>query len=265
VVSHNLTRLEAVELYPFKQAILADAPLLMSAHVVLPALDVSGLPGTLSRTIMDGLLRKRMGFKGVVVTDSLAMGAIHKLTTWQRIVTLSLHAGADILLYADFGGVNQVNFIRKYHRLILRLVAKGLVSEKRIDDSVMRVLKMKQRFGMLQSKPAASAGSAGSAKFPSEVSVDSASSGVGDSVGDTPESESGVQVRGAATYLAAFGAGGQVPALANGYRTEMPHVPWKHVDAPGLWTKVRESGHVLYGWALCCLPPAEEEQWITHA
>jgi beta-N-acetylhexosaminidase len=96
-VEHDLARLEAVELTPFRAWCREDLGPLMSAHVVFPALDDGG-PATLSRKILTGLLRERMGFAGAVLTDDLEMGAIGELGGAPRAAVTALVAGADGLL-----------------------------------------------------------------------------------------------------------------------------------------------------------------------
>jgi beta-N-acetylhexosaminidase len=74
-LSHDLERLEAVELLPFRRAVAAGIPMIMTAHVVFAALD-DAVPATLSRAVITGLLRERMGYGGIIVSDDLDMRAI---------------------------------------------------------------------------------------------------------------------------------------------------------------------------------------------
>src|SRR5207253_22636 len=75
LIEHPPDRLEAVELVPFKAAIAADVACIMTAHILIPALD-EHRPATLSPTIVDGWLRTKLGFQGVILTDDMAMNAI---------------------------------------------------------------------------------------------------------------------------------------------------------------------------------------------
>lgn len=126
---------------PFEAAIEADVGVVMTAHVRVPSLDPSGAPATLSRPILTGILRERMGYEGVVMTDSLTMAAVRTKYGDARVPVLALKAGADIL--ADPPAL-PVAF-----RAVMRAIESGELSERRIDRSVERVLRLKQRLGLL--------------------------------------------------------------------------------------------------------------------
>jgi beta-N-acetylhexosaminidase len=96
VIEHGRARLDAVELAPFKDAIAAGAPALMSAHMIFRALD--SLPATLSRSILTGLLRHELGFDGVIFTDALNMRAIADRYSSAGATVMAKAAGADIML-----------------------------------------------------------------------------------------------------------------------------------------------------------------------
>lgn len=96
VAHHGRERLDAVELAPFKAAVQAGAPALMTAHMVFSALDT--LPATLSRAILTDLLRGELGFEGVVFTDALDMRAVADTYSPAELATLAKAAGADVLL-----------------------------------------------------------------------------------------------------------------------------------------------------------------------
>jgi beta-N-acetylhexosaminidase len=96
VVKHGRARLDRIEFMPFKTAIAAGAPALMTAHIVFPALDT--LPATLSRPILTDLLRREWGFDGVVFTDALMMRAIADRYGIAEAALMSKAAGADVVL-----------------------------------------------------------------------------------------------------------------------------------------------------------------------
>ncbi|MGA1841325.1 MAG: beta-N-acetylhexosaminidase [bacterium] len=150
VIPHGLERLRAIELLPFQKAIEAGVPAIMTAHVVIPALEKKkGLPATLSYNILTGLLRQKMGFKGLIITDSLGMGGIVKTFSITEASILALKAGADILLFgADkhFGPEDQIVVFRH----ILSLVHSGKIPMGRIDESVRRILKAKVQYGLFE-------------------------------------------------------------------------------------------------------------------
>ncbi len=101
VLEKNLESLEATELIPFRELIREGAPAVMTGHLALPRLDPSGLPASLSKTVI-GLLRESIGFKGVVVTDALNMHALHRVHKSAAQINLQAHrAGNDMLCFAD--------------------------------------------------------------------------------------------------------------------------------------------------------------------
>ncbi|HET8678853.1 MAG TPA: beta-N-acetylhexosaminidase [bacterium] len=97
-VDHGLERLTAVELPPFAAAVRAGVAAVMTAHIVHPSLDSSGAPATMSEPILTGLLRERMGFRGLVFTDSLSMRAIVDHFGVGDAAVQSIRAGCDIVL-----------------------------------------------------------------------------------------------------------------------------------------------------------------------
>jgi len=119
---------------PFRAVIAAGAQSIMAAHIVAPALDPSGVPASLSKPIITGLLRQRLGFNGVVVTDALEAAALEDYTD-EEVILGAVRAGVDQLLMPRSvpGAV----------RILLDAVASGQLSERRIDQSVRRILKTK--------------------------------------------------------------------------------------------------------------------------
>lgn len=101
VVSASAELLEGEDLRPFREAIDAGVASVMSAHVAFPALDPSGAPATLSGSILRGLLRDRLGFEGLVVTDALIMAGVLQNETEPRASVRALAAGVDLLLYPE--------------------------------------------------------------------------------------------------------------------------------------------------------------------
>ncbi|MCS6798730.1 MAG: beta-N-acetylhexosaminidase [Myxococcota bacterium] len=103
VVLHDLARLEAVEIAPFA-ALCGDLPMVMTAHVLYEALDPER-PATLSRPILQGLLRERLGFRGLVVSDDLEMRAVADRWSVAQAAVLAVEAGCDALLVCSDVGV----------------------------------------------------------------------------------------------------------------------------------------------------------------
>jgi len=139
--------LDRIELPPFRAAIAAGVPAIMSAHIVVPALDPTPeLPVTLSRTVMTELIRNTLGFQGLVVTDDLEMGALRDVGEAAAGLR-AIQAGADYLLFR-FDETAQL----EGHRLITEAVRSGSVSSARLDESVRRVVDAKRRFGILEGR-----------------------------------------------------------------------------------------------------------------
>ncbi len=139
--------LDRVELAPFRAAIAAGVPAIMSAHIVVPALDATPeLPVTLSKAVMTELVRNTLGFQGIVVTDDLEMGALKNVGEAAAGLR-ALQAGADYLLFR-FDESAQL----EGHRLITDAVRSGSLSSVRLDESVRRVVDAKRRFGILDGR-----------------------------------------------------------------------------------------------------------------
>jgi len=121
------------ELPPFEAAIRAGLPVVMTAHCVYPALDAS-VPATLSRPVVTGLLRERLGFEGCVVTDDLGMKAISERWLPDEVLRLGLDAGIDLFLHCGPAGEGAALADR-----LGRLLADGSVGADRVEASAARV------------------------------------------------------------------------------------------------------------------------------
>ncbi len=135
---------EENELDPYKS--LIDAGLLtgvMSAHIVNKNLDPSGLPGTLSETILEGILRKRLGYDGVVFSDDMQMHAITKHYGIEKALELGINAGLDVVIYSNNISASKDRKFDYLHSLIKRLVLEGKIKQERIDQSYKRIMKLK--------------------------------------------------------------------------------------------------------------------------
>jgi beta-N-acetylhexosaminidase len=153
VVPHNREHLDQVEFPPFRAAIAVGIPAIMTAHVLFPAIDPSaGSPATLSSLVLEGLLRQEMGFDGLIVTDSLSMGALANLVGTTEAAQLAFRAGADVLAYGADIGHTPDESLAAYRRL-LGLVQSGEISEDRLDASVRRILSVKEAYGLLDWQP----------------------------------------------------------------------------------------------------------------
>ncbi|QYC38871.1 putative lipoprotein YbbD precursor [Nonomuraea coxensis DSM 45129] len=149
VIKHTKAEWERIDAPPFKAAIGAGVDAVMSAHIVFPKLDPSGDPATLSKPILTGLLRQKLGFDGVISTDALNMAGVRQKYNDGEIAVRAVLAGADLLLMP--------NDLPKSYRAVLAAVRSGRISERRLDESVTRLLKLKQAKGYLTEAPVASA------------------------------------------------------------------------------------------------------------
>lgn len=140
-VPHNRTRLDQVELIPFKKAIEAGTDLVMSAHVTFPAIEPTpGLPATLSKRVLTDLLRKELGFQGIIITDDMEMGAIANRYGTGEAAVKAIEAGADMILVCHTFEKQE-----KAIYAVQKAVREGRISEQRIDESVRRILKLKAK------------------------------------------------------------------------------------------------------------------------
>ncbi|GAA2791647.1 glycoside hydrolase family 3 protein [Saccharopolyspora taberi] len=142
VIEHDRQQWEQLDAPPFREAIAAGTDVVMSAHIVVPKLDDSGEPSTLSRNVITGMLREELGYQGVVVTDSLQMDGVRQMHPDGEIPVLALEAGVDQLLMPQNLQVGIDG--------VLNAVRTGRLTEQRIDESVRRVLEMKARRGVVE-------------------------------------------------------------------------------------------------------------------
>jgi beta-N-acetylhexosaminidase len=149
VVPHPLQRLEAVEFQPFRAAIQAGVDGLMTAHVYVPSIEPEPQrPSTLSHAVLTGLLRERLGFTGLILTDALDMGAIERDRTAAEAAVEAFEAGADLLLVAGITTEDRAR-LGDGPPALLAAVQSGRVSEERLDASVLRILEAKARRAIL--------------------------------------------------------------------------------------------------------------------
>ncbi|HHE07434.1 MAG TPA: glycoside hydrolase family 3 [Chlorobaculum parvum] len=133
------------ELEPYRTLIREryDNPV-MTAHVFNAKLDRL-YPATLSKATIDGLLRKQLSFRGVVISDDMQMKAISDRYGLEQAICLAINAGVDVLLFANNATNYDPGIARKANAIIHRLVEKGDVTPKRIDASYRRIMALKQR------------------------------------------------------------------------------------------------------------------------
>lgn len=133
-------RLDHVELVPFRAALSAGVKSVMTGHLSLPKVDSTGAPATLSKPVMGEILRKDLGFEGLVVTDALNMKGVTKNYSPGEAAVRALEAGADVIL------MSQDPYAAR--AAVLRALGSGRLTEARIDASVERILRAKEWLGL---------------------------------------------------------------------------------------------------------------------
>ncbi len=142
VVNSDLKRLKSFELIPFNAAIENNAEVIMIAHILLPKIDAEN-PASMSKTIISEVLRKNMNFNGVVITDDFTMGAIENNYDIGKAAVKSIQAGSDIVLVChDF--YKQESVIKAIQDAVLN----GQISIERINQSVSRIMSLKQKYAL---------------------------------------------------------------------------------------------------------------------
>lgn len=137
VVEHDRKRLDDFEFVPFREAIGSGAEAVMTAHIVYPQLD-PGKPATMSEKILTGILRRELGFRGIIITDDLEMAAITKNYVLAEAALEAVRAGADMLLICHSSAAREQVLSR-----LQAAVQDGELPVVRIDDSVERIIRLK--------------------------------------------------------------------------------------------------------------------------
>ncbi|MGS0748234.1 glycoside hydrolase family 3 protein [Halpernia sp. GG3] len=140
VINHTLSRLNSVELAPFRALAHEGIGGVMVAHLYVPTLETKKIPASLSYEIVTKLLREKIGYKGLIITDALNMGAVAKRYKPGEVDEMAFKAGNDILLFSD--GVVEAK------KLIQQAIDKGDISEDRLTESVKKILLTKYYLGL---------------------------------------------------------------------------------------------------------------------
>jgi len=142
VIAHDMKRLQEIELKPFVECINEGADTVMSAHVYFPTIEKNpGVPATLSRAVITGLLREQLSFDGVVTTDCLEMNAISKTIGTAQGAVQAIKAGVDLIMISHLHNLQKDAFEE-----IVKAVESGEIEEKLIDEALARVTKLKQKY-----------------------------------------------------------------------------------------------------------------------
>lgn len=160
-IQKTYEELKSFELIPFEAAIKKGADMIMTAHIQYPEIEketyvsiTTGeevyLPATMSRTILTDILRKDMGFEGVVVTDALDMDAITKNFAFEDVLCKTINAGADMLVLPAIRNTDDFEQTDGVVKLTAGFVREGKIAETRIDEAVRRILTVKEKYGLLE-------------------------------------------------------------------------------------------------------------------
>lgn len=159
-VDRSYEELKAIELVPFQAAIDAGADAVMTAHIVYPQIETGThvsastgeeiyLPATMSKVILTDILRGDMGFEGVVVADALDMASISENFTDEDMLRLTINAGVDMLILPLITDTDLFERNMRMVDLAIEMVKRGEIDEARVDESVRRILTLKQKHGLL--------------------------------------------------------------------------------------------------------------------
>jgi beta-N-acetylhexosaminidase len=148
LVEHDLARLRAVEFEPFRAAIRAKVPAIMTAHVLVPAVDEKQ-PGTLSKAVVQGLLRDELGFDGLVFTDDMEMKAVAARMPVPEAAVQALAAGCDAVLVCS--GNHELQFATL--EAIVRAVEQEELPYSRIEQALARQRRAKERYLVAHGAP----------------------------------------------------------------------------------------------------------------
>jgi beta-N-acetylhexosaminidase len=141
LIEHPPDRIENVEFVPFRAAIEADVAAIMTAHILIPAYDEER-PATLSPAIVDGLLKKRLGYGGLVVSDDLEMKAISARYGVPEATVAALAAGCDVVLMCGTSQETQFTALES----VIRAVEQERLPLSRVEDALARHRRVKERF-----------------------------------------------------------------------------------------------------------------------
>jgi len=142
VIHESVAKWAATDLPPFQAAVRDGVDMILVGHLAFPAMDPSGRPATISWRLNHVLLRERLGFSGVVITDALNMGGITSWGSPGQIAVDTIKAGSDLLLMPPQPTV-------AIHAVV-SAVQHHQINAARLDMSVYRVLALKQRLGLLR-------------------------------------------------------------------------------------------------------------------
>jgi beta-N-acetylhexosaminidase len=137
--SHGLDRLRRLEMRPFARAIAQGVPMIMTAHIVCEAIDPA-VPATLSPSIIDGILRRELGYRGVVVSDDLEMKAVADHYPVGEAAVAAVAAGCDLVLVC-----RQAALAQEAHEALSRAIADQELSPHRVAEALERLARLRRK------------------------------------------------------------------------------------------------------------------------
>lgn len=140
VIDKDLEEMEQLELVPFKESLKESVDGIMIGHILFPKLD-SQCPATLSREVITGLLREKLAYEGLIISDDMTMGAIIKNYAIEEAAVNFIKAGGDLLLICH-GYENHIKIIEKTKEEI----HKGGITQEELDEKVYRILQIKEKY-----------------------------------------------------------------------------------------------------------------------
>ncbi len=160
LINKTYEELKAFELIPYKKAIDNGAEMIMTAHIQYPQIEKETyvststgekvfIPATMSKTILTDILRKDMGFDGVIVTDALDMRAITDNFAVEDVICKTVNAGADMLILPIVTNAELFKLTSGVVKLTADLVKDGKISESKINEAAERILRLKEKHGIL--------------------------------------------------------------------------------------------------------------------
>ena len=141
VIDKSLDELEELELVPFKAAIAKGVPAVMSSHILFPQLEPNQVPCTMSRRIITGLLKEKLGFQGLVVSDCLEMDAIKKYYGTAAGAVAAMAAGVDLLFISHSASLMEETAQAVYHA-----VSCGKLSMAQMEESAAKIIALKAKY-----------------------------------------------------------------------------------------------------------------------
>lgn len=146
-VDKSLDELMQTELVPFKRLINEDIDAIMAAHIIYPQLD-KDMPASMSRVMLTDILRDKLGFEGMIITDGLRMGAVADSFSMENACIASINAGADLLITGSGGEAEDAAFTAQEEciKAVQNAVLSGEISEETLNKAAARILKFKEKY-----------------------------------------------------------------------------------------------------------------------